>query len=123
MYALEANTTGSTLTLHLTGQVLLDDVASFNTVMREHSKTPGIGQLVLDLGAAGRMEVAALGVLVSLNTSMQRYGRRLVLLSLAPHMHQLLRDAEIEGFFPTCESEEELRGFIPEANIQRKTNG
>ncbi|MBD5558549.1 MAG: STAS domain-containing protein [Desulfovibrio sp.] len=115
MYALEVLNHGTTLTVRLTGDVLMEDVASFNKVMREHSKTPGISQLVLDLGATGRMEVAGLGVLVSLNTSMQRYGRRLVLLGPAPHVTALLQKAEIEGFFPTCESEEELRNFIPEA--------
>ncbi len=58
------------------------------------------------------MDAAGLGVLVSLNTSMQRYGRRLVLLCLAPHIDKLLKEAEIEGFFAaTCESEEEeLKG-------------
>lgn len=115
MYALDLQNHGATLTVRLTGDLLMEDVASFNKVMREHSKTPGISQLVLDLGEVGRMGVAGLGVLVSLNTSMQRYGRRLVLLSPAPHVAELMRQAEIEGFFPTCESEEELRNFIPEA--------
>lgn len=115
MYALDVQNHGTTLTVRLTGDVFMEDVSSFNKVMREHSKTPGITQLVLDLSRVGRMEVAGLGVLVSLNTSMQRYGRRLVLLSPAPHVATLLQQAEIEGFFPTCESEEELRNFIPEA--------
>jgi anti-sigma B factor antagonist len=53
---------------------------------------------------------------------MQRYGRRLVLLCLAPHIDKLLKEAEIEGFFATCESEEELKGFIPEASTTRKNN-
>lgn len=115
MYALDVQNHGATLTVRLTGDVLMEDVASFNKVMREHSKTPGITQLVLDLGSTGRMGASGLGVLVSLNTSMQRYGRRLVLLSPAPHITKLLQQAEIEGFFPSCESEEELRNFIPEA--------
>lgn len=114
MYALEPKIQNTTLTLLLTGDVTLEDVVSFNNVMREYSKKPNITQLVLDLGSVKSMDQAGLGVLVSLNTSMQRYGRRLVLLHLAPHVEQLLEDAEIEGFFPTCESEEELRGFIPE---------
>lgn len=114
MYNLEPEIQGTTLSLHLTGSVQMADVVSFNKVMREYSKKPNITQLVLDLGAVEKMDNAGLGVLVSLNTSMQRYGRRLVLSHLAPHVEKLLKAAEIEGFFPTCESEEELRGFIQE---------
>lgn len=121
MYSLEPRLQGTTMTLHLTGDVLMDDVVSFNKVMREHSKTPNITQLVLDLSRVERMNQAGLGVLVSLNTSMQRYGRRLVLLSPAPHVEKLLEEAQIEGFFPTCESEEELKGFIAEVSVKHKT--
>ncbi len=112
MFALDPQLQNTTLTLHLTGDVGMDDVAEFNKVMREYSKKPNITQIVLDLSSVGKMDNAGLGVLVSLNTSMQRYGRRLVLLHPAAHIDELLKNAEIEGFFPTCESEEELRGFI-----------
>lgn len=115
MFELEPDIQGATLTVVLTGDVLFEDVDSFNTLMREHSKTPKIANLVLDLGRAGKMDIAGLGVIVSLNTSMQRYGRKLVLLHPAPHIDALLREAEIEGFFPVCESIEELKGFIPDA--------
>lgn len=111
MYALEPQLDGGTLTMLLTGDVLLQDVVSFNDTMREHSKTPNISQLVLNLSRVGKMDFAGLGVLVSLNTSMQRYGRRLVLLAPAPHVEELMKVAEIEGFFPVCESEEELKEF------------
>lgn len=122
MYQLTPSQHESTLSLVLAGDVLLDDVVAFNNEMREFSKTPGITQLVLHLDKVSRMDAAGLGVLVSLNTSMQRYGRRLVLLALAPHIQKLLEEAEIEGFFATCESEEELKGFIPEAVLPRKGN-
>ena len=120
MYELSPNLQGTTLSLGLIGDVTLDDVVAFNNEMREHSKTPNITQLVLS--QVSSMDAAGLGVLVSLNTSMQRYGRRLVLLCLAPHIDKLLKEAEIEGFFATCESEEELKGFIPEASTTRKNN-
>lgn len=112
MYKLEPELQGNTLSLHLTGSVLLDDAVAFNNEMREYSKKPNISQLVLDLGAVEEMDNAGLGALVSLNTSMQRYGRRLVLSHLTEHVEELLEKAEIEGFFPTVESEEELKGFI-----------
>lgn len=120
MFELEPQIQGATLTLLLKGDVLFKDVVEFNKVMREYSKKPNISNLVLDLGLAGNMDVSGLGVIVSLNTSMQRYGRRLVLLHPAPHFLELLKNAEIEGFFPTCESIEELKGFIPEAQRKAK---
>lgn len=119
MYQLEPETQGATLTLHLKGSVLIPDVVAFNKVMREYSKLPNISQLILDMSSVEKMDQSGLGVLVSLNTSMQRYGRRLVLSHLPSHIEQLLKDAEIEGFFPTVESEEELRGYIQESQKNR----
>lgn len=112
MFSLESNLQGATLTLRLTGNVLIPDVVSFNDKVREHSKTPGITQLVMDLSQAGKMDLSGLGALVSLNTSMLRYGRRLVLMRIPDHIENLLKKAEIEGFFASCESEEELKGFF-----------
>lgn len=112
MFSLESTLQGATLTLRLTGDVIIPDVVAFNDTVREHSKTPGITQLVLDLSQAGKMDLSGLGALVSLNTSMQRYGRRLVLMQIPDHITRLLKKAEIEGFFASCESEEELKGFF-----------
>lgn len=112
MYGLESRLQGATLTVVLTGDVLIPDVVAFNDAMREYSKSPGINQLVLDLSHAGKMDLSGLGALVSLNTSMQRYGRRLVLMQIPQHIENLLKKAEIEGFFASCESEEELKGFV-----------
>lgn len=112
MFNLEANQQDSTLSLRLTGDVLIRDVVAFNDVMRQYSKTPNITQLVLDLSGVGKMDLSSLGALVSLNTSMQRYGRRLVLMRTPEHIEELMKIAEIEGFFASCESEEELKGFF-----------
>ncbi len=111
MFNLEQEIQGSALCLRLKGSVLIPDVVEFNKIMREYSKLPNINQLILDLSSVEKMDQSGLGVLVSLNTSMQRYGRRLVLSHIPPHIEQVLKEAEIEGFFPTVESEEELRNF------------
>jgi len=116
MYNLEPHIQASTLSIALTGDILREDAVSFNDVMRQHSKTPGIKQMVLDIGDVGKMDLSGLGVLVSLNTSMQRYGRRLVLQRIPSHVEDLLKEAKIEGFFPTCENEEELKGFLADLN-------
>lgn len=116
MFTIEPTIHGATLSLDLHGDVLMPDVVAFNDAMREHSKTPGIKQLVLDLSGVDQMDFSGLGALVSLNTSMQRYGRRLVLQRTPKHIEQLLLAAEIEGFFPMCDTAEELKGFLTDLN-------
>ena len=113
MFSLEETSDGKTLNLELKGEVLLRDVVSFNDQMRECSKRSGVNQIVLNLSQVKKMDFSGLGALVSLNTSMQRYGKRLVLLAPAPHIEQLMKDAEIEGFFPVCETEDELKEYKP----------
>ena len=95
MFDLQAELYNKIIILRLTGDILLADV--------------------VDLSRAGRMDNAGLGVLVSISTKLQGRGRRLILLCPAPPVAQLLKDAEVEGFFPTYESEEELKGYIPDA--------
>lgn len=112
MFSLEPTLQGHTLTLVMTGDVDMTDVVAFNDTLRAHSKTPSISQLVLNLSQAGKMDMSGLGALVSLNTSMHRYGRRLVLMQTPPHIENLLKKAEVEGFFAVCENEEELTGFL-----------
>lgn len=114
MFNLKPEQQGSILTLHVSGDVVIDHVPEFNEQMRQYSKTPNIKQLVLDLSALEKMDTAGLGILLSLHTSMQRYGRRLVLARIPPLMQKLLVASEIEGFFPTVESEEELKDFVSE---------
>lgn len=114
MYELEPQPRGRSLILTLKGEVCLPDAVAFNNELRDYSKKPGLTHLILDLQFAEKMDNAALGALVSLNTSMNRYGRKLVLLHVTPQINELMKNASIEGFFPTCESLEELKGFIPE---------
>lgn len=111
MFLLEHETEGKSLNVLLKGEVLLRDVVAFNDQMRILSKMNGINQLVLNLSQVVKMDLAGLGALVSLNTSMQRYGRRLLLLAPAHHVEELMKKAEIEGFFPVCETAEEVQEY------------
>lgn len=120
MYDLQAVRYGRALTLHLTGDILMPDITDFMNRLDEQCSIKGISQIVLDLAHVNRMDPAALGVIVSLSTRMQSGGRRIVLLSPAPDIVRLLKEEEIEGFFPTCENEEELRGYIPEASSDHR---
>lgn len=115
MFDLQAESHKKVTILRLTGDILLPDVAQFSLQLEGCLLAPGISQVVLDLSHAGKMDNAGLGVLVSASTKGRGRGRRLVLLTPAPHVAQLLKEAEIEGFFPTFDSEEELKGHIPDA--------
>ena len=115
MLDLQAELYNKIIILRLTGDILLADVVEFNQQMENHIAAPDIAQVVVDLSRAGRMDNAGLGVLVSISTKLQGRGRRLILLCPAPLVAQLLKDAEVEGFFPTYESEEELKGYVPDA--------
>lgn len=115
MFDLQAELYNKIIILRLTGDIFLADVVEFNQQMENHIASPDIAQVVVDLSRAGRMDNAGLGVLVSISAKLQGRGRRLILLCPAPHVAQLLKDAEVEGFFPTYESEEELKGYVPDA--------
>lgn len=120
MFDLEASRHESSIIVRLNGDILMPDVMRFMESMNEHCAVPDISQIVLDLSQVERMDPACLGVIVSLSTKMQSRGRRIVLLSPSAGIVRLLKDEEIEGFFPTCQSEEELRGYIPEAVAARR---
>ena len=120
MYQLEAKKNGNALSVQIGGELLMPDMVDFMARMEELCATEGVVQIVLDTTGLKRMDPAGLGVIVSLSTRTQSRGRRIVLLRSGPLLQKLLQDAEIEGFFPTCESEEELRGYIPEATGARQ---
>ncbi|MBO4312826.1 MAG: STAS domain-containing protein [Desulfovibrio sp.] len=100
------------LILRLTGDVRVTDAVEFNRQMDGHLASPKVRQIVLDMSKTGKIDRTCLGVLVSLNTILQGQGRRIVLLAPAPHVQQVLQAAEVEGFFPIYESEEEFQGYI-----------
>lgn len=114
MFDLQAESRNNINFLHLTGDVLLPDVVAFHQRIDDCMAASNVPQVVLDLSQVGRMDKAGLGVLINLCFQLQRCGRRLVLLNPAPHVAQLLKDTEIDGFFPTCDREEELKGYIPD---------
>ena len=108
MFSLQAESHNKVTVLRLAGDMVLPDVPDLSRQLDAYILAPGIRQVVLDLSASG------LGVLVSASTKGRSQGRRLVLLTPAPHVTDLLRKSEIEGFFPTFYSEEELKGYIPD---------
>ncbi|SDF47099.1 STAS domain-containing protein [Desulfovibrio legallii] len=114
MFTLLAESHNNVTVLRLTGDMLLPDVPDLNRQLEAYILAPGIRQVVLDLSQVEKVDASGLGVLVSASTKGRSQGRRLVLLTPAPPVEELLRRSEIEGFFPTFYSEEELKGYIPD---------
>ena len=114
MFELQAESHPNVTVLRYKGDMCLPDVAQFTKELEGHLFAPNIHQVVLDLSAVGKVDTSGLGVLVSVNTKGCSMRRRLVLLKPAPHICDLLRKVEIEGFFATFDSEDELKGYIPD---------
>ncbi|WP_165174662.1 STAS domain-containing protein [Desulfovibrio sp. ZJ369] len=115
MFTLFAESHRDVTIVRLSGDMLLADVAQLNQELDQYLLAPDVSQIVLDLSRIERVDTSGLGVLVSESTKVRNMGRRLILLTPSPQVAQLLKEAEIEGFFPTFESEEELNGYIPNA--------
>lgn len=98
MFELKAESHTNVTVLRFSGNLLLPDVAEFSKLLEEHLLAPNIRQVVLDLSHVEKVDTSGLGVLVSASTKGRGRGRRLVLLMPAPHVAELLRKAEIEGF-------------------------
>lgn len=114
MFSLQAESHNKVTVLRLAGDMVLPDVPDLSRQLDAYILAPGIRQVVLDLSEVNKLDASGLGVLVSASTKGRSQGRRLVLLTPAPHVTDLLRKFEIEGFFPTFYSEEELKGYIPD---------
>lgn len=114
MFELQAESRNNINMLRLTGDVLLPEVVAFYQWVEDYLAASNVPQVVLDLSQTGQMDKAGLGVLINLCFQLQRRGRRLVLLNPAPHVAQLLKDTEIDGFFPVCEREEDIKGYMPD---------
>lgn len=110
MFTLTAEAHHATTLLRYAGDMCLADVPSLSRQLEEQVRAPRIRQVALDLSRVGKADRSGLGALVRASTLARGMGRRLVLLSVAPHVVTLLQQAEIEGFFPTFDTEEELLG-------------
>ena len=73
-----------------------------------------VTQVAIDLSGVEEVDSSGLGALVCADTLGLSHGRRLILLSPSEPVQKLLRDVEIEGFFPAFTSEHELEGRIPD---------
>lgn len=114
MFSLNVEKHDNITIIHLFGDIVLTSVSDFIKKLEEQIKISHIKQYALDLSQVNKIDRAGLGVLINISTKLQGRGRRLVLLSPTPRVAQLLKETEIEGFFPMCDSVAELSGYAPD---------
>ncbi|MCR5813961.1 MAG: STAS domain-containing protein [Desulfovibrio sp.] len=108
MFAIESEISGAMLILHVTGDILLPVALNFEEEINHQVYAKKLPEVIIDLSEVGRMDNAALGVLVTLSTLYSKQGRRLFLFHPAKHIEALIKEIGIEKFFPIFENYEEL---------------
>ena len=108
MFEIESEVIGNMLLLHITGDILLPTAIDFENEINSQVYAKKLPEVIIDLNHIGRMDNAALGILVTLSTLYSTQGRRLYLFHPAPHIEALIKEIGIEKFFPIFDNYEEI---------------
>ncbi|MBQ7457029.1 MAG: STAS domain-containing protein [Desulfovibrio sp.] len=108
MFDIQSEEIGNMLILHVTGDILLPVAISFEEEINKQVYAKKLPEVIIDLNQIGKMDNAALGILVTLSTLYSTQGRRLFLFHPAKHIEALIKEIGIEKFFPIFENYEEL---------------
>lgn len=114
MFSLDIEQHKKTTVVRYHGTLLLQDAITLRGELEKLLLAPGISQVAIDLSSVEDVDSSGLGALVCADTLGLSHGRRLILLSPSEAVQKLLRDEEIEGFFPAFTSEHELEGHLPD---------
>ena len=114
MFTLDIEQHKKTTVVRYHGTLLLQDAITLRGELEKLLLAPGISQVAIDLSSVEDVDSSGLGALVCADTLGLSHGRRLILLSHTEAVQKLLRDVEIEGFFPAFTSEHELEGHLPD---------
>ncbi|MEG2173276.1 MAG: STAS domain-containing protein [Desulfovibrionaceae bacterium] len=99
----------STITLvHLLGEMLLDDAVDLRAQLEQIIKTTNAKDIALDLCSVQRVNNSGLGALVGAGATARTKDKRLMLYRPSGAVLQCLEQADILGFFPLLEDEEDL---------------
>ncbi|MBO4369711.1 MAG: STAS domain-containing protein [Desulfovibrio sp.] len=109
MYLVEPSISGQMLILRVTGDVLLPVAIPFQEEICSLVYARRLPEVIIDLSQMGRMDNAALGVLVTVSTLFSKRGMRLFLFNPAKHIENLIKEVGIEKFFPIFATEDELK--------------
>lgn len=114
MFSLDIEQHKKTTVVRYNGTLLLQDAITLRAELEKLLMAQGIAQVAIDLSGVEEVDSSGLGALVCVDTLGLSHGRRLILLSPSESVKKLLREVEIEGFFPAFTSEHELEGRIPD---------
>ncbi len=108
MFEIQSEVIGKMLFVHVTGDINLPTAIDFENEINAQVYAKKLPEVIIDLNQIGKMDNAALGILVTLSTLYSTQGRRLYLFHPAPHIQKLIKEIGIEKFFPIFENYEEI---------------
>ncbi|MDR1857608.1 MAG: STAS domain-containing protein [Desulfovibrio sp.] len=116
MFAIAEDRQNRILVLRLTGDVSFDDAPALMDRLEAEVMTQGVRVVALDLSHLGAICPTGLGAIIRTKTVADLGGRRLVLLAPSERIEKLMSELDIEGFFPSYDTEAELHGAVAEAD-------
>ena len=115
MYQLTLERFQHLLIAHLIGGLTLSTAVSLRheleqIVMREKKAR----DIILNLSMVEDVDNSGLGVLVAVSAFARSHGKRFILCQLTASIHEALKHAAIDGFFPLMEEDEDLLAVMPD---------
>lgn len=115
MYALKAEKSNGFTILRHSGNMLLEDSVSLRTELEGYMREKNVHKVAIDMHHTEQIDSSGLGALVAVQGVGVCSGKALFLLSPPPHVLQLLKDTEVEGFIGILLSEEALAGSMTDS--------
>ena len=109
MAHLELDDHGNILVATLTGELTLANATEVRSELERLFARKGVSDVVLDLGAVSFMDT-----LVAASTKARSMGRRLLLYRPTAEAVHTMETAQLTGFFPILDDEEDLLALLPD---------
>lgn len=108
MFTLETEKYSTIILIHLKGEMCLVDAIDLRSQLENVIKTASPRDIALDLWAVSKVDSSGLGAVVGAGATARSAGKRLMLYRPAPLVVECMETADILGFFPLLEDEEDL---------------
>ena len=114
MYQLTLERFEQLLITRLIGNLTLPVAVDLRHELEEAVTLEKVKDIILDLTLVEEVDTSGLGVLVAVSTCARSYGKRLILCHATEEVHEALKHAAIDGFFPLLEDDEDLLAMMPD---------
>lgn len=112
MYSLDVEYYEHITLIRFAGDMTLLHAVELRDELEHLLKNTKVKDIVLDLGLTRTVDSSGLGALVGVSTSARSWGKRLMLYNSTPEIIHTLEQVEISGFFPTLDSEHDLKSRL-----------